>query len=252
MVTVACTPADLGSGIGDVSALADVTGLTPSTTYDFRAVATNSLTASNGFDGPPTQFATAPPASIDSDSATNITDTGATLNAQINPEGTDTTCTFQYVDDTDFQSTGFTGPNAANIPCTPADLGAGTSDVSAVADLTGLTPNTVYDFRAVVTNSLTGAEGLPDQTTRKFKTFASGLATGLPDGRAYEMVTPASKDSGEVFSHPSLFQPPFGIEPASTDGNRMGYFSFNAFPGSQFDGSFYVAARGSTNWVSRT
>ena len=43
---------------------------------------------------------------IDSESATNIGNRSATINAEVNPFGVDTTCTFQYVNDTDFQSTG--------------------------------------------------------------------------------------------------------------------------------------------------
>src|SRR5262249_61454978 len=39
--SVACSPADLGSSFTDQNASADVTGLTPRTTYHFRAVATN-------------------------------------------------------------------------------------------------------------------------------------------------------------------------------------------------------------------
>ena len=57
------------------------------------------------------------PATIDSESASNVGSTTAELDTQINPSGADTTCTFEYVDDTDFQSTGFTGPNVASVAC---------------------------------------------------------------------------------------------------------------------------------------
>ena len=46
--------------------------------------------------------ATVDPASIDSESVSNVTATGAQLSAEINPSGAATTCEFQYIDDTDF------------------------------------------------------------------------------------------------------------------------------------------------------
>ena len=54
-------------------------------------------------DGGDSEFFTSPAASIDSLSASNVGPQGAELDTQINPEGTDTTCQFEYVDDTDFQ-----------------------------------------------------------------------------------------------------------------------------------------------------
>ena len=154
VVSVPCDPQNLGSATTDVSALAEISGLTPNTTYDFEAVAHSSQ---GTVDGAAAQFTSSPPASIDSQSASNVGPQTAELDVQINPEGTDTTCELQYVDDTDFQSTGFTGPNVVTVPCNPADLGAGVGDVAALADITGLTPSTTYDFRAVATNTLVPA-----------------------------------------------------------------------------------------------
>ena len=154
VVSVPCDPQNLGSATTDVSALAEISGLTPNTTYDFEAVAHSSQ---GTVDGAAAQFTSSPPASIDSQSASNVGPQTAELDVQINPEGTDTTCELQYVDDTDFQSTGFTGPNVVTVPCNPADLGAGVGDVAALADIAGLTPSTTYDFRAVATNTLVPA-----------------------------------------------------------------------------------------------
>jgi hypothetical protein len=221
-----------------VSVSADITGLTPSTTYHFRAVATNTLGIANGSD---TTFTTTPPVAIDSESATNVTDSSATLTAQVNPEGLDTTCQFQYVDDATFKSSGFT--NALLAPPKPVDVGSGTSDVATSVDLTGLHPSTKYHFRVVCKNAA-GTEAGPDRT---FTTFASGLPTGLPDNRGYEMVTPPNKDNGEPF----LRSGPFGPLQAATDGNALSWVSLDALPGSQFDGSFYLSKRGSSSWVSQ-
>jgi NHL repeat len=239
VTTVGCTPADLGAGIGDVSASAQISGLQASTKYDFRAVATNSL---GTVDGGATPFTTTPPVSVDSESVTNVTDTGATLKAQLNPNGLDTHYQFQYVTDANFQSSGYA--DATTVPHNAVDIGSGTSDQSATVDLTGLQPSTKYHFRATASNSA-GAVNGNDQT---FTTYASGLSTSLPDKRAYEMVTPANKDNGELYDRGGTI---VGGNQASSDGNTLAYFSFNAFPGSQFDGSYYVANRGASSWASQ-
>lgn len=76
---------------------------------------------------------------------------------------------------------------------------------------------------------------------------APAQALSLPDNRGYEMVTPPQKDSGEPFVRFAQVD----AEQAAGDGNRMAYFSVNAFPDSQFDGSFYLATRSTTNWSSQ-
>jgi hypothetical protein len=93
-------------------------------------------------------------------SATQTGRTTATLNAGIVPLGNDTTCTFQFVDNTDFQASGYS--NATSVACTPADLGAGFTYQTASADLSGLTTGTIYHFRAVATSSA-GTSTSPDQ-----------------------------------------------------------------------------------------
>ena len=91
---------------------------------------------------------------IDSLSASNVGAVSAELDASINPLGTDTTCVFEIVDDTDFTNNGgFSAPQTQTIAC-PADLGAGNTDVSTSVQVTGLTPGTLYDFEVVATNGL--------------------------------------------------------------------------------------------------
>jgi hypothetical protein len=342
LVTVPCSPANLGTGSSDVTAIAQISGLTPNTLYDFRAVVNAGTPGEvDGFDD---QFFSAPAASIDSLSASNIGPNSAELDTQINPEGTDTTCQFEYVDDTDFQATGFTGPNVVSMPCSPADLGAETSDQPASLSISGLTPTTTYDFEVIATNALTGPNGV--STTSSFTTTApvtidsqsvsnvtsttatlnaqlnpngldttyqfvisgpgfnelvpghpvdigsgttdvgasanvSGLtpgdtytyhvtatnsagtsngndqtfttfpaqqaATGLPDSRGYEQVTPANKDNGEPYLRAGGILGP--ITTASS-GNAISWFSLDALPGSRFDGAFYITRRGSDNWTT--
>jgi hypothetical protein len=223
-----CTPASLGSSFTDQTTTADISGLTASTTYDYRVVATNGQGTTNGA---AQTFTTAGEPFVDSQSATGVTDTTATLRAEINPNGGDTTAQFQFGTDTNYTG-GF-------VPAKAVDIGNGTTDAGAAADLTGLTPNTTYHYRVVLDGQING----PDES---FRTFASNLPSGLPDGRGYEMVTPVDKDNGEPF----LRNGPSAAFQASTDGNSIAFLSFDAFQGSVFDGSFYVSRRGSSNWTS--
>ena len=236
--TVNCTPADLGNGKSDVSASTQLSNLQPNTTYHFHVVVSNSLNTVTGGD---TTFQTLPAVSIDAESVSNITDTSAKLGAQINPEGQDTKAQFQYVNDASFQATGFT--NATTVPANKIDLGNGTSDVAASVDLTGLTPATTYHFRVMASNSIGSATG----DAHSFKTYRQNLPTGLPDHRGLEMVTPPAKDNGEPYVRGGVF----GVNPAATNGNSMAFLSFDAFPGSVFDGSFYRSARGAHSWVTQ-
>lgn len=75
-------------------------------------------------------------------SATSISDTGATLNGTVNPTGAPVTdCHFDYG----------TSPNyGSTMPCAN-DPGSGTSPVAVSAPLSGLQPNTTYDFRLEAT-----------------------------------------------------------------------------------------------------
>ena len=162
-----CVPASVGSvGGAFVAVSADVSGLASSTLYHFRAVATNSAGTTTGDD---TTFRTAGIPAVTSETATNVTDTTATLNATVIPSGFDTTCQFQYVADAAFQGSGYS--TATSVDCSPFDLGSSFDPQTTTATATGLTPGTVYHFRVVATNSAGTTNG--DDTT--FTTLVSFL-----------------------------------------------------------------------------
>ncbi len=80
--------------------------------------------------------------SINAVSSANVTDTGATLNATVTPNGAATTVSFEY------------GATASYGSATAAQsIGTGNSPLPAVAALTGLTPGTVYHYRVSASNS---------------------------------------------------------------------------------------------------
>jgi hypothetical protein len=115
--------------------------LTSNATYHFRIVATNSNGTTYGVDH---TFTTAqqPGPTISSESATNVAQTTATLNAAINPNGSATTMHFEYGRTTSY------GTSTAS-----QSIGNGTTDVAVSAGLTGLQQSKQYHFRAVATNT---------------------------------------------------------------------------------------------------
>ena len=233
--TAACTPADLGSATSDQSASADISSLTAGTTYHWRTVATN---ASGSTDGSDQTLPTNPALTIDSVSASNIISSSATLNALINPLGTDTTCEFEYGTDTSY--------SLGTLPCVPSDLGSGTSDVAASQQITGLSANTTYHYRVVATNSLGGVSS-GDHTF-----IYDTTGQGLPDGRAYEMVSPVQKNGA------TLGETIFGLRPdVAADGSRVIITSIQCFADAgsctatrNLQGSPYEFSRTSAGWVT--
>lgn len=91
--------------------------------------------------------------------ATNVTATTATLNGAVNPNGSSTTCYFEYGATTSYGST-----------TTSQSAGSGTDNVTVTANLTGLAQNTTYHFRLVAC-SIAGTSYGTDQT------FATAAAT---------------------------------------------------------------------------
>src|SRR4051812_44058933 len=87
-------------------------------------------------------------------SVQNLTSTGVTLRGTVNPRGLATTFQFQYGKTTSYGAS--TGPVAA---------GSGNANVPVTANVTGLTPNTIYHYRLVATNQV-GTSVTADRSVR--------------------------------------------------------------------------------------
>jgi WD40 repeat protein len=164
-------------GFEDQPVSAAVSALQPSTTYHFRVVCENALNQKTL--GPDQTLTTLPPVSIDSESVSKVTASSARLLTELNPHGLATEYHFEY---------GTTAAYGQSAPIPEGEAGEGTSDVSLGITIQGLQPNTPYHYRVVAHNSLGSTQGA-DET---FKTKGIEAPT-LPDGRAYEMVSPPEK-----------------------------------------------------------
>jgi hypothetical protein len=133
-----------GSGTGAIAVSTSISGLSASTTYHFRIVAKNAGGTSSGADETLKTPAAPVAPTVVTGAATAIAQTSATLNATVNPNGSEVTeCTFEYGTSTSYGKTA----SCASLP------GSGTSAVPVAAVLTGLTASTTYHFRIVAKNA---------------------------------------------------------------------------------------------------
>ncbi len=129
----------------------NLTGLTCSTTYHFRAKATNSAGSAYGIDRTFTTLAcpvtTTPPA-VTTDPVSALTASSATLNGTLTSLGgiSSATTVFEYGLTTTYGST--------------ASFGTMTATGSFSKNITGLTCGTPYNFRAKATNSMGSVYGI--------------------------------------------------------------------------------------------
>ena len=162
------TAADAGAGTDEVPATANLSGLTPGTTYHYRLRGTNAGGSNFSQDGtfttlsPPVIVSTAGKGGLGS----------ATLTAQVNPQGADTAYHFEY---------GLDDGYGSSTPETP--LGGGFDDLTATATVSGLESGTTYHYRVIATSAAAESAG-PDQTFTTLSAPAQPPAGGGGSGSA--------------------------------------------------------------------
>jgi DNA-binding beta-propeller fold protein YncE len=135
--------------------------------------------------------ATVPPIESDGGSVLEATATSATLAAEVNPNTHAAAYYFQW----GTSACDVVPTPCADLPAAPASLGSGKTTVRATQRLTGLALATTYHYRLLVED--TSTHELFAGPDRTFTT--QGLAPfGLPDGRGYELVSPALKSAGRI------------------------------------------------------
>jgi hypothetical protein len=111
---------------------------------------TTACDAATGFDGPSGVGTPKGLGAFKSNAVSLLTQTSATLNARVNPDGqTVTECELEYGTSTSYGS---------KAPC-KSRPGSGTSPVAVSAKVTALTPNTEYHFGISATNSSGTGQG---------------------------------------------------------------------------------------------
>jgi hypothetical protein len=225
---------DLGAGTSGQGVSVNLTGLQAGVTYHYRVLAISTAGMVHGSDQ---TFTMVPPARIDSVTISDVAAESATLHARIDPLGTDTTYRFEWGTNTSY---------GTSVPVPDADIGAGTGDVAVTQKLTGLHSGTTYHVRVVATNSL-GTERSGDHT---FVYDTTGA--GLPDNRAYEMVTPPQKNGATINNDFRAVEPDF-----SEDGSRVIMSSIQCFAGAesctgsrQSEGEQFLFSRTSGGWTT--
>jgi hypothetical protein len=185
----------------DHAATINLTGLVPGATYHYRIVTHDTL--GHTTTGPDQSFEPTPPALIEGPWATNVAATSATLAARINPLGAGTDYRLEYGTSTSYGHV-FGG-----------NVGKGMSYVSIGYHLQELEPDTTYHYRLVTISEV----GIVDSVDHTFTTQPVGGELALPDGRAWELVSPANKKGGLI--------EPFetGLIQAASDGSAITYLS---------------------------
>ena len=128
------------TGSTDTAVSANLTGLTDGVTYHYRVAAVNAGGTTYGEDMSFTTGVT-PPTAVTT-AASGVSAPDAVLNGTVNANGSSTSVTFQYGNNTDYNRT------VGAVP----DTVTGTSDTGVSANISDLVSNMTYHFRVVATN----------------------------------------------------------------------------------------------------
>jgi DNA-binding beta-propeller fold protein YncE len=129
--------------------------------YDFFGLAVDGSTGAvyvpNLFGGAVEVFQLVTAPTVMTGTASNVSETSATLEGTVNPEGLAlSSCEFEYGTSTSYGRTASCVPSATSI-------GAGTEAVPVKAEVSGLEPHTTYHFRLAASNVGASSDGV-DQT----------------------------------------------------------------------------------------
>jgi hypothetical protein len=208
------------------------------------------------------------PPTVEAPTTVSVNRTEAVVTAAINPNGFPTQSAVQYIGDSQFEENGpgdrFAG--ATTAPLGGATVGSGTSPIPIRIALRGLLPDAEYHYRFVASSHCNPAdEGESCEVAGIEMTLHTFRAEpeGLPDGRAYELVSPIGKNGGEAFPiYPDRgscgpeCKPESGISfpvQAGPDGEAVAYMGtpFSSTGGAAAPNE-YVSRRTPGGWQTKT
>jgi len=140
---------NIGGGTANLNVSSSVSGLSPNTTYYFRAVAQNQagtsygsvLSFTTGYSGGNTNINLP---IVSTNGATNILNDSTVLNATVNPNNELTSIWFEY---------GTSSNGYFNLTTSPKNVGSGSTGINTSVNIYGLSQNITYYFRVVGRNS---------------------------------------------------------------------------------------------------
>lgn len=219
---------------------ATLAGLAPHTTYFVRLCASTGPTVCDP--SPPLEFTTEAIGPTVLPFSAEVTQTTATLGAEINPNNLATNYHIEWATSSEWE--GNPGVYPHSLPARDRQIGTGSELVTVHEQLTGLAPASGYHFRIVATNSA-GATVSPDQLVETLD------ACGLTDRRCFELVSRADKGP---LAKPGKSQISGGGTlqfQAAPTGSELAYTVELGYPDATAgDEAVYLARRAATGWSS--
>jgi DNA-binding beta-propeller fold protein YncE len=196
------------------------------------------------------------PPIVRNESVSAVTSTSANLSAELNPNGFNTSYVFQYIDEQAYEanesSDRFAG--AAEAPLGGSSLNGGTELVSVSLLISELQTETEYRYRILATSHCKPDEEEATCTTEgetaRLRTFPLE-APGLPDSRAYELVSPVDKNGGEVLPAESNRASCPGVLPQCKPGEGSDRFPMQSAPEGEaivYEGTPFLNTEGATHY----
>ena len=224
-------PEAIGSGTSSIPVSAKLEHLRGGTAYHFRLVVTKGASTVAGDDR---GFSTSSVPVVTGAEARHLTiaagaggveELSAELRASVNPEGVPVKhCEFEYVEAAKYKASALDPyVEGRAVRCQPPAslIGEGSEPVPVSVRLTGLSPDVTYYWKLKVSDE--NGEAVEPGHTFVYPTAGSEL----PDGRAYEMVTPPEKNGasvGDVYA---------GSYDIAEDGQRVIVPSIQCFGGAR-------------------
>lgn len=149
------------------------------------------------------------PPLVEGESALDVAGTSATLQATIDPEGSETIYRFEY---------GPTEAYGSSVPVPDGLVGSGLSGVTVSAHVQGLAPGTIYHYRVVAVVASRGESVTAGDAN--FTTQQLGGELSLLDGRQWQLVSPPNKHGAKIMPIDEV-----GVIQAADDGHAITYLA---------------------------
>jgi sugar lactone lactonase YvrE/Ca2+-binding RTX toxin-like protein len=140
-------PKGIGPGTEGIEVDETIVDLEPATIYHFRIAGTNEAGTSYGEDQ---TFRTGGAPTAVTQASSGVGAYEATFNAEVNPNGSETTYQFEYTTAEEFEEHGY--ETATLAPASPKGIGPGIEGIEVTETVEGLDPGTTYYVRVVTEN----------------------------------------------------------------------------------------------------